>query len=246
MAHIVTGKDAAQIGKRASYIHGALRPIQEIYYEWADDLLENGKPVLDTNGKKMKVPGTGGEREREQWLKLPEKKQGRKWVFTIDPRVLKPDLAFDAVRGEMLGFERWNVTTVPSIMDTVGMKEDSLTIFAERALEDTWFVEAERVFTGYYNDKPQDTFKFTRMTQDINELRQWNNEKYPSKEVVVPDDFMTQAELYYRKMAKVPAAVLTGEAEKIQAAKDKFYTYVQTSEELSPYFAQIVEASKSW
>lgn len=222
MSRTVTGKDVADIGKRENYSHGLLKPITETYYEWADK---------DGNGNK--VEGTGGEVEYEKWAKLPRNKRGRKWTIEVDPTVVNPSLEWMVSRGIMVEFEEWNTLFSPGVMDAVGQGGQSLQVFVDRANEMNWYLESQMVFTGkYYNEKPQNTFKPLRMTQDLNTLKAWNQERYPKQEVVIPDELISQAKLIYIKMAKRDA--------------DKFNGMVSENDELNPYLVQLAELSKSW
>lgn len=226
MSRTLTGKDADVTTKRVQYTHGRLMPVVATYYKWADK---------DAEGKK--IDGSGGEVEYEQWVKLPENKRGQKWEFDVDPRVLKPELEYTAKRGVMLGFKEWQEIVAPSIMDTVGMGDKSIIEFVERASTGNWFAESELVFTGYYKnaegqEKPQNTHRFIRMTQDLNELKAWNAERYPKKEEELPEDVVTQAKLVFEKMAK--------------RNMDKFLTILNGNEELNPHMVQLKELATTW
>lgn len=225
MTRTVTGSDAVQAASRTKYTHGLLLPIEATYYKWADNQLDTeGRPIKLPSGKNAKVDGTGGERDYEQWVKLPESGRGQKWTFKVDPRVIKPDLQFTVDRGVMLGFEEWNVKTAPSIMDTVGQGEKSVAVFLDRGAAGGWYTESEMVFTGFYQDKPQDTHKFLRMTQDLDELKSWNLERYPKAVLVIPEELVERGRLVMSKMAK--------------GNPDKFNTLISGDEDLSPYLVQ--------
>ncbi len=239
MPRTISGKDAVKTQERVNYTHGALRPVVESYYKWADDKLDaNGKPIKDANGKKIKIAGTGGEIEYEVWVKLPTNKRGSKYTFEVDPRVLNPSLEFSTIRGVMVGFDSpWGDITVPSIKEVTGADDESIKVFLDRAYENSWYIEAERVpqppfITPEGESKPQDTLRFIRMTQDLNVLHEWNLERYPKHQDEVPPELVTQAKAIFTKMAK--------------GNPDKFATYVNDNEDLSPYLPQLAEMAKGW
>ncbi len=211
----VTASDAKGMGLRTNYTLGRLMPITATYYEWADK-------VTDVGGMKVKVPGTGGERTFEEYNQLPSNKRGEKWFFEIDPRVLKPDLQFSASRGIMAGMTEWVKYIIPSIMDVIGQGDDSLGIFIERAGTGDWFIEAQMVYTGEeYQGKPQTTFKFTRMTQSLDELKAWNLERYPKHENAPSAEVVEKAKLVYTRIAKKD--------------RDRFLTLANGDAELAPF-----------
>ncbi len=218
----VTESDAQGIGKRTNYALGRLMPITKTFYEWADNVIgPDGKPVRGPDGKPQKVPNTGGERTYEEYLKLPDNKKGQKWRFEVDPRVLKPDLEFSTSRGIMVGFDEWGQVVLPSILDVVGQGDESLKVFIQRAGTGDWFIEAEMKYIGMYQDKPQTTFKFTRMTQNLDELKAWNLERYPKHENAPSPEVVEKAKLVYTRIAKKD--------------RDRFLTLANGDAELAPF-----------
>ncbi len=210
----VTATDTQGIGKRTNYALGRLMPIQAVYYKWADK-------VEDVGGMKVKVPGTGGEISYDEYLGLPDNKKGQKWTFEVDPRVLNPNLEFSTSRGIMVGFKEWQEKVLPSILDVIGQGDASLGVFVDRAGTGDWFIEAEMVYTGMYQDKPQTTFKFTRMTQNLDELKAWNLERYPKHENAPSAEVVEKAKLVYTRIAKKD--------------RDRFLTLANGDAELAPF-----------
>ena len=223
---------AVQEKPKTIFVHGKLLPVQAEYHEWKDDLMQNGKPVLDENGKKVKVEGTGGTVPYTKWLSLPDSKKGEKRFYQVDQRMFHADWEKPTLRTVMVGFKEWNEIVFPGLADTIGDAKIADREFLARAQSDSWYVEAELVFTGYYNDKPQNTFRFIRMTQDLNELKAWNAERYPKKEEELPEDVVTQAKLVFEKMAK--------------RNMDKFLTILNGNEELNPHMVQLKELATTW
>ena len=215
----VVGGDHAGGVVRASYVHGLLLPIKALFYKWADK---------DEN--KNKIEGTGGQVTHAEWVKLPDRRRYERWVFEVDPRVVNPALERTFKRTVTLVnlFPEWPGVVGPSIMETVGIGSDSVREFASRAKAGTWYVEAELVHTGtYVNDagetKPQNTFKFTRMTQNLGELTAWNAERYPKRVDKIPDDLLATARKVFAKY---------------KGDTDKFNTIVSDDDELNPYLIQ--------
>lgn len=210
-----TSPSAKNVGKpRPLFIHGKLLPVEAEYREWADK---------DAN--KNKIEGTGGVRTYAEWVRLPEGKRGQKWFIAIDQRMFRPDFETPTTRGIMVDFPEWQQFVLPGILDAVGKGEQSVQEFLNRADAETWFAEAELVHSGFYLDKPQNTIKFTRMTQSETEIRAWHKERYPKgEETEVPEDQLRSAKFIWVKMAKQD--------------KDIFNTTVNNDPELSPYLTQ--------
>lgn len=221
MADVVTSKNVGDVGKpRPLFIHGKLGPATREWHKWAEK-----------DDKGLKVEGTGGVVSYAEWTRLPKNRQGEKWFFEVDQRMFRPDFKDPTKRSAMVDFDDWRSVIQPGIMDTVGQGGDSFGIFADRAAEGTWFAEAELVYTGMYNGKPQNQMHFTRMTQDEAEIRAWKEERYPQEELVIPDESLERARTIYQVMTK-------GEdAERIA----KFNAIVGGDQELSIYLPQFSE-----
>lgn len=227
MPHLIRKEHIQDIEKpRTIFVHGILLPIQEEFLKWSDK---------DENGNK--IEGSGGVVEYEEWLKLPEDKRGRKWYFQIDQRMFHPEWQQPTQRAVMIGFREWREIVLPSIKDTVGLGNKSLAKFIDHSLEGNWYVEAELVPTGVmYNNKPQNTFKFIRMTQDEQTIREWYKERYPDTEQTtqVPEEIIEQAKTLFTHRAVA------------NRNRDKFLTIVSANEELAPYLTALAEMCKEW
>lgn len=219
MPRTVTASDATGVGERVRWTHGLLLPVKAVYYEWADK-------VTGPDGKKVKVEGTGGEVEYEKYLTLPNNKKGQKWIFEVDPRVLKPDLEFTTARSVMVGMDEWTKYTMPSIMDVIGQGDKSLGVFLDRAAAGTWYVEADLPYTRDYVDadgnvKPQNTLHFVRMTQSLDELKAWQLERFPKQELVPTPDQIQTAKIVFNRLCR--------------GDTNEFNTRINSDAELSPY-----------
>lgn len=222
MAERINASRVGNVGKpKPIYIHGKLLPVEAEYREWADK---------DEN--KNKIEGTGGVRTYAEWVRLPESKRGQKWFITVDQRMFHQDWEKPTQRGVMVDFKEWVEIVYPGITDMVGTQDKAVDTFLDRADTESWYVEAELVYTGMYNDKPQNMIRFIRMTQDVNEVKRWNAEKNPKQEVIVPDELQAQAKLIYTKMAKKDM--------------DKFRTLITDNEDLYPFFDQLNELAPNW
>lgn len=220
MSRQITSKDSNLVRER--YTIGVLQPVEESYYKWADK---------DNN--KNKIPGTGGEVAYDEWLKLPENRKGRKWAVSIDTMGFNPNAIEGKPYGRsyMVGFPDFDRFFVASVNDVIGLGDKSVDVFLDRAASKEWFVEARMDANGTYvdkdgNEKPQTSFYFTRMTQDVNEAQAWSEERFPKQELVVPEELVTRAKLIWEKLAK--------------GNPDIFTTLVNEDEDLSPYLLSIV------
>lgn len=223
MPERVTGKQAANVGApRTVYAIGLLMPVEIDYWKWYDK---------DASGNR--IEGSGGVVPYAQWVRLPKNKQGQKWYVTIDQRVFRPDFEKLTTRNVMVDFDDWNRFYQPSIMDMVGEGHQSFSVFIDRSNEENWYVEAELAHSGYYTnkdgeEKPQNQFKFIRMTQDKTLAQKWHDERYPREELVIPDESLERAKMIYQKMTKGTD----------QERADKFNTIVNGDDELSIYLLQ--------
>ena len=220
-AYVVTGQHAGKVEKKRQFGYGLLKPITAIFYKWKDK-----------DAKGVAIEGTGGEREYKDWLKLDERKRGQKWEFAVDKSVINPKFENPTVRGVMLGFQEWQDITVPSIIEMVGEAEKSVSIFAERAASESWYVEYELVPNG---EKSQDGtkdytgFKWLRMTQSLDEVKQWNAQRFPKKEVEIPADVIEMRDN-------------TWSSKIVQKADDpvaKFTTLMNGNEDAAPFLEQL-------
>lgn len=234
MPEKITSKRVGDIGKpKPLFVHGKLLSVEVEYRKWADDALDaSGKPMYDDNKKKIKVEGTGGVVSYAEWVKLPQQKRGQKWFIYVDQRMFHPDWETPTTRSLMVEFDDWNTIFLPGVSDMIGTAEKVVEIFVDRAADESWYVEAELVFTGYYNEKPQNTFHFVRMTQDENVVREWHWERYPVQEQTIPEDVVNTSKLLFEKMAK--------------RNLDKFKTLVNGNEDLSPYLVPLAKLAETW
>lgn len=221
MPERLTKNQIGNVGKpRPIFVHGKLLPIEVEYWKWADK---------DKEGNK--IEGTKGVVPYAKWVQLPENKRGQKWFIKVDQRIYRPDFEKETQRSVMVDFDDWNAVVAPGILDAVGMGPESYGEFVERADSENWYVEAELIYTGMYNDKPQNQFRFTRMTQNAEENKAWYAEKHPQEELVIPDEVLERLKTIYNVMTKGT------DQERI----DKFNTIVNGDEELSPYLLKAAE-----
>lgn len=219
--YVVTSQHAGNVTRKRQFGSGLLKPIIAEFYKWRDK---------DANGKP--IDGSGGKVDYDVWKKLPEQKRGQKWIFEVDNSVINPKFENPTIRGVMLGFDEWNGIVLPSIQEVVGAAEKSVAIFADRANDQSWYIEYELVPNGSKSEdgtKEYTDFKFLRMTQSLEECLQWNAERFPKKEVELPAEIVEMRDN-------------TWQSKIVQNAPDKvakFTTLMSNNEDAAPFLNEL-------
>lgn len=184
----------AEIGKgqdtNKRYAYGRLLPLGVEYKKWSTDT-EAAKTIT-----------------YNEYLKLKPSEGGQRIIFTLDGAVFSSRIKYPYRRTETRGFQMWKEVVYPSILEVIGKGDDSLKEFIARAKTGNWFVEAELVPTGrsyeYTNPetgevktRKQDTFKFLRMTDKLDEAKQWYHDRFGDTDIdpesVMPDNAIDAA-----------------------------------------------------
>ncbi len=204
------------------WVHGLLKQITVQYYKWGGTV----------DGEKQ--PST--EITYEEYVKLPRGQGGEKVNFEIDPAVLNPSLQFTTTRGVFRGFPDWKRIVGPSINDAIAENTDHpLLTFAKRAATESWYVECELVSVKNKNGNVNEVPKFTRMTQDLEVLREWREEQFPRYKTEVPQDMVDSYHKLFNTMSRKKPDPIA-----------HFTAMVGDDEEANVYLSDLVQLAQGW